>query len=234
MLQQQRSLQHHPWAPDVAAASAGVQQAEAALSAAQQKVAYSALTAPFSGTVIARLHNEGETVDQPLPVVQITGNDNPVLTAQFSPGDVQHIHVGDVATLQAQGLKGTAQGHVVAISSSQSTDAHTIPVIIGLNAANVEFGPGAYGSATIRVGSQKGLVVPSSAIVKDPTTGSTQVFRKQGGGYAPVPVSIRSETDTIALVETPDLHVGDAIVSRGAYELAVPGAAQAKTDPDTH
>ncbi len=234
VLQQQRSLQHHPWSPDVAAASAGVQQAEATLSAAQQKLAYSALTAPFSGTIIARLHNEGETVDPSLPVIQIAGNDKPVFTAQFSPGDVQHIHVGDVAALQAQGVKGTVQGHVMAINPSQSTDAHTIPVIIGINATNVEFGPGAYGSATIRVGSLKGLVVPSSAIVKDPTTGSTQAFRKQGRGYAPVPVSIRAETNTIVLVETPGLHAGDRIVFRGAYELAVPGAAQAKTDPDTH
>jgi len=229
--QQQQSAQVQPFAPDVAAARAGVAQAAAALSAAQQKIAYATLAAPFSGVVVARLHNDGESVDPTMPVVQIAQDSNAVFTADFAPEDAQRIHRGDQATIQAQGTNDTARGAVIAINPQQTSAARTVPVLIRLTKSGVAFGPGAYGTASIIVGSQRGLVVPSASIVSDPATGTTQVFRKQGNRYGPVPVDIKQDVGAMTAISSVDLHAGDVVVARGAYELRAPSQSAPK-DPD--
>lgn len=229
--QQQQSAQVQPFAPDVAAAGAGVAQAQAALAAAQQKIAYATLAAPFAGIVVARLHNDGESVDPTMPVVQIAQDSSSVFTAEFAPEDAQRIHRGDEASIKAQGTNDKAVGTVIAINPQQTSAARTVPVLIRLTGGGMAFGPGAYGTASITIGSQRGLVVPSAAIVSDPTTGTTQVFRKQGDRYNPVPVDIKQDIGTTTAVGSPDLHAGDVVVARGAYELLAPSQSAPK-DPD--
>jgi len=229
--QQQQSAQVQPFAPDVAAARAGVAQAAAALSAAQQKIAYATLAAPFSGVVVARLHNDGESVDPTMPIVQIAKDSNAVFTAEFAPEDAQRIHRGDQATIQAQGTNDTATGTVIAINPQQSSAARTVPILIRLTKGGVAFGPGAYGTASIIVGSRRGLVVPSASIVSDPTTGTTQVFRKTGDRYNPVSIAVKQDIGMTTAVSSADLHAGDVVVARGAYELRAPSQSAPK-DPD--
>ncbi len=229
--QQQQSAQVQPFGPDVAAARAGVAQAQAALAAAQQKIMYATLAAPFAGIVVALLHNDGESVDPTMPVVQIAKDSSLVFTAEFAPADAQRIHRGDKASIEAQGTDDTAVGTVIAINPQQTSAARTIPVLIRLNGGGIAFGPGAYGTASITIGSQRGLVVPTAAIVSDPTTGTTQVFRKQGDRYNPVPVDIKQDVGTTTAVSSSDLHAGDVVIARGAYELLAPSQSAPK-DPD--
>jgi multidrug efflux pump subunit AcrA (membrane-fusion protein) len=91
-----------------------------------------------------------------------------------------------------------------------------------LSGGGLAFGPGAYGTASIRVGSERGLVVPSSAIVTDPTTGSSQVFKKNGNQYSPVPVDVKQIFNDRAWVESDELKAGDVVAGRGAAELMAP------------
>lgn len=231
VLEQQQSAQVVPYAPDVTAARASVAQAQATLTSAQQNVAYASLQAPFDGVVVARLHNEGETVDPTTPVLQIARETGVVFTAQFSPEDAQRIHQGDAATISAQGTQDHASGHVIAINPAQASDAKSIPVLIQLAGTSLAFGPGAYGLASIQVGTHRGLIIPSNAVVSEPTTGTTQVFRKDGDAYHPVPIAVVQQTGGRTMVAHGELHAGDSVVTEGAYQLLTP---QQGAKPDTN
>jgi len=88
------------------------------------------------------------------------------------------------------------------------------------------FGPGAFGTASIEVGIRRGMVVPISAIVNDPTTGASQVVRENRGHYTSIPITVLGRNGSIVLVDSPILHDGDVIVSKGAYELPAPTSAR--------
>jgi len=232
--EQQGIAQRQPWAPDVAEAHANVSQATAALAASRRNLDYATMNAPFSGVVIARLHNDGETVDQTMPVIELAEFRNVVFTAQFRPQDAVKIQLRDSATVEAQGGYATATGSVVAMNPSQDNDAKSIGVLIRLNGGGMAFGPGASGKATVIVGTKSGLVVPASALVSDPTTGSTQVFVRNGKGqFSPVQVVVKQTFGTKAWVESGDLRPGDIIAARGALELQAPAQLR-PNEPDTH
>lgn len=230
VLQQQQQTQTHPWQPDVDAARADLQQAEAAAAAARQKVAFASLTAPFSGVVVARLHNDGETVDTTTPVVEIASDAAAVFTAQFAPADAARIQKGQRAIVKAQGATETADGRVIAINPAQS-DQRTVAVLIRLASQRAVLGPGTYGEAAIVVGSRSGLVVPSAAIVSDPATGSTQIFRRDEDRYTPVPVTVIASANNRTIIRGDGLKPGDTVVTQGAYELLNPQQ-PAKSDSD--
>lgn len=219
--------------PDVEAAQAAIQQAQAALAAAQQNVAYATLSAPFSGVVTARLHNDGESVDPSTPVIEIAKDRNAVFTAQFAPADAERIHVDDHATVKSQGGGASSGGTVIAINPNQSGSSRQVDVLIRLDAGGIAFGPGAYGAASVRIGSQRGLTVPKDAIVSDPTTGSEQVFKKIGDRFSPVPVTVKQTFGEQAWIETEDLHAGEYVAARGAFELTT-SSQKGPTDPDAH
>lgn len=223
VLQQQRSSEIHPWQPDVEVANAGVAQARSAARAASQKVAMTQLVAPFAGTVVARLHNDGESVDASTPVVELANDAAPVFTAQFAPSDAAQLRVGQRATVTAQGIKAQVSGEIVAVNPSQS-DAHTVSVLIRVHPplGSNGFGPGAYGKASVAVGARRGLIVPEPAIVTDVATGAVQVFRQHGARFDPVPITVGERFHGKALVTAQDLRPGDRVATQGAYELLTP------------
>jgi HlyD family secretion protein len=230
VLIQQRQTLAHPWQPDLDAAGANLEQAQAAAAAAHQKVNLANLTAPFDAVVVARLHNDGETVDTTSPIIELASDSAPVFTAQFAPEDAARISTGDDATVNAQGSGTSTHGRVIAINPAQS-DQKTVGVLIRLRAENRYFGPGTYGKAAVVVGTRSGLVVPSSAIVTDPATGSVQIFKRNEDHYTPVPVTVTASTDTRAIIKAQGLKPGDVVVVQGAYELLTPQQ-PAKSDTD--
>lgn len=207
-------------APDVEIAQATIQQAQASLAAAQQDVAYANLAAPFAGVVTARLHNDGESVDSSMPVIQLSSESPPIFTAQLTPDDAQRVRRGDPATVRIQGSDARSDGRIVAINPSQMNEAHSVNVLIRLDShSSIAFGSGAYGRASITVGETDGLLVPSSAILTDPTTGGTYVFTRSDGHYSAVPVTVKLNLGSNTWIQTPQLHAGSIVIIRGAATL---------------
>lgn len=231
VLGQQLASQQQPWKPDVDAGRATVAQAQAALSAARARLGRTFLTAPFSGTVIARLHNDGETVDPTNPVLQIASDGPATFTANVSPAEAIKIGDGAAATVTLQGSTASARGHVVARNIAQSTS-RTVSVLIRLITARRDFGPGAYGSARIVVGDRFGLVVPNISVVSDAATDVTQIFRKDGERFTPVRVDVIDREGGRALIVGFGLHKGELVATEGADELLSPVQAPKKKDAD--
>jgi hypothetical protein len=156
------------------------------------------------------------------PVVQIANDGTPIFTAQFSPADAAQIHVRDLASVQAQSIPGeTSAGRVVAINPAQG-DGRSVPVLIRLAKPLPAFGPRAYGQASVQVGVQRGLIVPTAAIVSDAATGNVQIFRREGESYTPIPVTVLATVGQRAIVVAPGLRPGMVVAAQGAAELVVP------------
>ncbi|MGZ3548242.1 MAG: efflux RND transporter periplasmic adaptor subunit [Vulcanimicrobiaceae bacterium] len=231
VLEEQQSAQTHPLQQDVDVANARVAQSLAQLGAARQRLAYASLTAPFDGVVIGVLHNKGESVDSSTPVVQIANAVNATFVAQFAPQDAAQVHVGDAASIDFHDLRARIPGRVTAINAAQDTTGRFVSVLIRLQrSGTAAVGSGAYGRATIAVGSTRGLIVPGTAIVSDPTTGTTILFRKKGEEYEPVPVEVKSVIGRNDWIAGRDVRAGDAVVSQGAFELLAPPAAKPDND----
>ncbi len=223
VLRLERSSEARPWAPDVAAADANVAQAKAELAGALHRAALGTLVAPFAGTVVARERSEGESVEAAVPVIDLASDAPPTFTAQFAPDDIASVHVGDVATIAEAGAR-PIDGRVVAIDPAQG-DAHTVGVLLRFSPTPAEraaFGPGAYGRASIRVGTFSGLAIPTRAIVTDGATGAVEVFRMHGERFSPIPVVVTARAGDRAIVTSPLLRAGDRIATSGAYELLTP------------
>jgi multidrug resistance efflux pump len=221
VLEQELSSQEHPLPQDVAAGKAEADEAAAALRAAQTALANASLRAPFSGVVAARLHNAGESVDAATPVIELA-NDAQVFTAQLDPDDAAKVKAGDSAVVSFTDANLEIHGRVSAIGRAQLGEGRLVPVQITLSKRDAAVEAGAYGKASIVVGHVRGLVVPSSAIVADPTTGTMIVFRKRGTQYDPVPISLVNALGDERWIKSAQLHPGDAIVVKGAAELMAP------------
>ncbi|MGH7729463.1 MAG: efflux RND transporter periplasmic adaptor subunit, partial [Vulcanimicrobiaceae bacterium] len=221
VLEQQRSADIHPLPQDVAGANAETALAQAQLESALRDRAFASLRAPFAGVVTARLHSVGEYVDQTSPVIELASDRQPTFTALFAPADAARIAVGTKATVTFRG-GATLRGRVSAIDLAQTQSSRLVPVLIRLARDDPNAGPGAYGEASVRIGETRELVVPSSAIVADATTGASLVFRKRAGRYGPVPVQVLSRDGDRTAIASDELHAGDLVVVRGAEALAAP------------
>lgn len=212
-------LKAGPRPQDVELARTQVQQAQAALAAAQTKASLLQIVAPFTGVVTQRLKNPGETVDPTIPVLAIVNPNKTVVEVQISQDQARLIQTGNAATLTTTGLNRTLSGRVEAVSAAFGQETRTMTVRITPYGGGLA--PGASAKATIVVRSlSNAFVVPDSAIVKNPETGNPVVYVARGqGDYKPVPVRIVLETGSRAAIAAAGLRAGASIVTKGAYEL---------------
>ncbi len=121
----------------VTQANAGVAQAEAGLSAAQSALARMTLTAPFAGTVVTVLVDEGELASSGIPVVVLADTSGwQVETTDLTELDVAAIAVGDSAEVRIDAiddevLTGTVM-EIAAVSTLTRGDV-TYAVTVGLD-----------------------------------------------------------------------------------------------------
>ncbi len=105
-------------AEDLAVAEAAVAEAEAGLSEARNALADAVLKAPFSGTVGSILLNEGELASPQVPVILLGDLSRlRVRTVDLSEADVNHVRLGQEATVTIDALAGKElKGTVVRIA----------------------------------------------------------------------------------------------------------------------
>ncbi|UCC76916.1 MAG: HlyD family efflux transporter periplasmic adaptor subunit [Anaerolineales bacterium] len=105
-------------AEDLAVAEAAVAEAEVGLSEARNALADAILKAPFSGTVGSILLNEGELVSPQVPVILLGDLSRlRVRTVDLSEADVNHVRLGQQATVTIDALAGRElKGTVVRIA----------------------------------------------------------------------------------------------------------------------
>lgn len=185
-------------------ASAQRAQAEAAVAAARANLSYTAIRAPFAGTVQARRIDPGDLVGPGQPLVELEG-DGLELQASLSEEEARGLAVGSPVPFRS----GAVQGRAVITSLTPGGDAlsHRRGLRARVQVAQGELRSGAF--ARLELAGARGaagsLWVPRSALVERGDL--TGVFVASGG---------RAELRWIALGEV----MGDGVAVRAGLEPA--------------
>ena len=209
---------------DVAQAQTDVRSASIRLSMAQRNMENAMLRAPTSGVVVAILKHPGESVDPSQPAIVVGPPASDRVTLNVSSDDARSVHVGDAVQLvvTGRGLHGSGRVRNVVASVDPTTQTSTV-VVAG---APPGAAPGDAVDATIAVGTQRGIVIPTSAIVEDPQSGKSIVFvreRAKDGSEKFVSREIGlAASDAERSLVASGLDVGDRVAASGAFDLLAP------------
>jgi multidrug efflux pump subunit AcrA (membrane-fusion protein) len=212
-----------------AEAQAGVTAAQAnsagaRLASARRSLAKGVLRAPADGVVVAILKRPGESVDPTQPAVVVGPPRSDAITVTVTGDAARAIRPGDAAvvTIPARGVRAPALVRAVV----PSVDPNTQTSIVVLSGVPPGTASGDAVDATLITGSQRGILVPTEAIVQDPQTGHAVVFvRAKGKNGEDVFVSREIEiggSDAQTTVVTGGLRTGDRVAGRGAFDLLAP------------
>lgn len=174
---------------EVELAKVGIESAQVQLRAAEDQLAYTRITAPIDGVVIARNVEPGEVVtagvtatvngDPQLTIAQI---DKLLLEIDLNQVDVAKVREGQSARILLDAFPGTevagavrqiaAAGHT---DSSRGIDVFTVKVEVDPAQAAVQIKPGMTAEVRIEVGSWPGVLrLPAESVFEE--EGKTKVF----------------------------------------------------------
>ncbi|PZR62219.1 MAG: hypothetical protein DLM53_07070 [Candidatus Eremiobacter antarcticus] len=217
--QQVSLLQAGPRVQDVNVALSAVEQAQAALGSAQARAALERIVAPFDGVITARLKNPGEIVDSATPVVAMVNARTPSIDVRLTEDQALVVKPGDRARIQLNDGGRGVPGVVAVINAAVDPETRTLTARISPHGGRLTIGA----VAKVTILSQPhsdALVVPASAIVKDPDTGGALIFEPlKSGDYRRIPVTIEMEIKDSAAIKGVGIKAGDRVVTQGAYEL---------------
>lgn len=165
-------------------AKGAVEQARGAVSAASSVAAESRVTAPFDGSVTAKMVEVGDLAAPGRPLVRIEsgGPRRLAVAVPESAFAALRLRVGDRVTVAVDARPDLGQfpATVAEIAPSADPMAHAVAVKLGLGGADVP--PGAYGRAWIATGDRQALAVPEGALLRQ--GGTTLVVVRDEKGTA--------------------------------------------------
>ncbi|MBD5290137.1 MAG: efflux RND transporter periplasmic adaptor subunit [Bacteroides sp.] len=134
------------------------------------------LTAPVGGVVTARNYDPGDMTGAQ-PILTIARVRPVKVVINVSESDFSRIHKGMPARLTFQSY-GEEEfiGHVSLISPTIDPQSRTFGVEILYPNADERILPGMFGRATLDLGTERRVVVPDKAIVKQPGSGNNFVY----------------------------------------------------------
>lgn len=99
-------------------AEAGMNAAESMKSEVQAQFSYSAIRAPFSGTITNTFVKEGDMANPGMPLVSIESSGKPQVVAMVSESNISDIKEGMPVTVQIKSLDKSMKGEVIEVSQS--------------------------------------------------------------------------------------------------------------------
>ncbi len=208
----------------ISGAGAQAQSAQDRAALAQRDLANGTLRAPSDGVVSAIYKRPGEAVDTTTPVIALGPAASTDVTLQLAASDAARVHAGYPVTLSIPGTQLRSRGTVSGVSPALDPATQSATVVVrGIpNGAPA----GSAIQATIDIGTDRGIVIPQSAIVQDPQSGETLVFVQQRDRqgqikFAERTVRVDREDGTRALIGS-GLRAGEVIAAQGGFALLAP------------
>lgn len=200
------------------AVSAGARAA-----AAQRDYSNGTLVAPIDGVVAAIYKHAGESVDATTAVVGIAPASQSVVTLDVPANQSRRISIGDIVSVRIPSGAGSAHGRVTGISSAVDPTTQATTVIVNATPTGALSGDAV--DASITVAHDRGLIIPQSAVVQDPQTGTTVVFvqtKDKAGNvkFSQQPIRVLKSDGTAA--EIAGLRPGQRVAAQGAFQLLAP------------
>ena len=168
-------------ASELEGAAAQRAQAEAAVAGARANIGYTAIRAPFAGTIQARRVNAGDLVGPGQPLVELEG-DGLELVASLSEDEARGLAVGKELRFDADGAGGKAQ--ITALAVGGDPLSHRRALRARVRSVEGELRSGAFARLRLPAGATTGAAaggvwVPRSALVRRGDL--TGVFVADGG-----------------------------------------------------
>lgn len=177
------------------------------------------LTAPFSGTIIARHVTQGEQVNGENALFRIAQLDKLWVIASVYPKDIASIKKGQSASVSVQSYPSQRfSGTVTWVASVIDQQTRTLPIRVELENLEGLLKAGMFARVAVAVSkTESALVVPRSAVQTQ--KGEPIVFIDKGNGeYERREVLIGSESsDAIEIIK--GISPGEKVVSKGAFTL---------------
>jgi len=166
------------------------------------------------------MKNSGEVVDTTTPVLTIVDPKRSVVDVQLSEDQAVLVRPGDPARILLNGRNEPVKGVVKIINAAFGAETRTLTARIAPAGGTLVPGASARVAITVLV-ARDALVVPESAVVKDPDTGQAEVFvpGDRVGTYRRVPVKIVLQSGAYVAVASNKLNAGQRVITQGAYEL---------------
>jgi RND family efflux transporter MFP subunit len=206
---------------DIDVARQQVANAEGALRTAESQKALYTLHSPVTGQVVGVGANIGETVDTSTKLVTIVNLDTLQLQLPIPAENVQTVHPGQTVTFRADNLPGRTLTATV-----QSVGRQVDPATGSVPAFCVIANPGhlLQDDQTVKaqISTQRDagvIVVPTSAVLTDPSTGEKSVAVVGADGVLHVkPVAVGLESGGLSEMKS-GVAAGEQVAIAGQYAL---------------
>ncbi|KPG97857.1 efflux RND transporter periplasmic adaptor subunit [Pseudomonas sp. MYb2] len=214
---------------DFLQARQALQEAEIAVSNAQQKISVLSgsvvatggnryeLRAPFDGVVVEKHLTPGEVVDESTAAFTLSDLSRVWVTFGVSPKDLNKVQVGKAVTVSAPELNAEVVGSVAYVGSLLGEQTRTATVRVTLENPQGSWRPGLFVTALVATDSREAKVaVPETAIqtVEDKPT----VFVRTDDGFETRTVALGSRADGHVEI-TQGLEPGAQVASAGSFVL---------------
>jgi multidrug efflux pump subunit AcrA (membrane-fusion protein) len=167
----------------ISTSQASLDSVKAQLAQAEKAVADTIIRAPFDGFVAARPVAAGEYVALTSKIATIVKTGILKLNLQTPEQRAAQAHVGDSVIARVSAYQDREfQGKVSAVNPSVDANSRVFILEAKFNNADNGLKPGMFATARILLpGGVEGLFVPKTAVVRDKTTDSDQVWAVQNG-----------------------------------------------------
>lgn len=170
-------------------AQADLMAAQAELNRRQKELERLTVIAPFDGTVVAKMTEVGQWVDQGDAVVEVISRGQIDAVIDVPEAMINNISVGGNVELFIEPMSLTVMGQVVAINPSGSSSARTFPVKVRLADQDGKLKPGMSVTAKVPMGQHVDvLTVPSDAV--NQSASGAVVWVEMNGAAMPVAVEV--------------------------------------------
>ncbi len=205
---------------DMAAAEAGLEQANAALNTADRQIERASVRSPIAGQVVKRMVSVGEQVDGTAaqPIAEIANLDRVELAANVPAEYIARVKVGQAARLTTDAYAGrTFEAAVLAIAPA--VDATTNAALVRVRAPNRDHAlkVGMFAEARIALEEHaNALVVPPAALVRDQRGAAVYVVHGDTAERTPVRVGLE-KPDAVEILD--GLSDGETVLTSSVYGL---------------
>jgi membrane fusion protein, multidrug efflux system len=210
------------------AAVSAKEAALANLTLARRALADTLVSAPINGTIGERFAQPGEKVSPDNRILSIMDLSRMELEASVPATDVAKLSLGQMVSLNVEGMTQVQRGELVRISPATSTGSRSVPVFIALGTTDSRLRAGLFAQASLTTEKKTGVkAVPLSAIRDN--GGRTFVYLVKSGKLEERLVTLglrddnaRASNGATGMVEIlQGLEFGDSIVAANLGILRV-------------
>ena len=186
---------------------------------AKAQLSYSEIRSPIDGVVTDRPLFQGELATANQPLLTVMDTSKLIAKAHIAQAEAVELKVGDAAELSFEGLDDPIRGRVMLISPALDPGSTTVEVWIEAIKPGAALKPGMNVSIeAVAKSVENALVVPASAVYKNPETGDYVLLAGSDGKAHLVKVQVGIRTKELAEIQS-GLKEGDSVITVGGYAL---------------